>query len=178
MTKRFAILLCLLVPCGCGKVLGYYPTEAELDAIERGEDPRANETSKPAKKPVEKDRPRDQGGGLDNGNPERNTNSGGAGERNEEPGANAAGPGTGVVLRWVDCGLVIVEAEGKRERVRLIGVEVPRDYAQAQDELNQRREDFPSGTKLALTYPQNSADGKVIIYRNTEGDLLANIRKQ
>jgi hypothetical protein len=55
---------------------------------------------------------------------------------------------------------------------------VPRDYSEAQDALNQRREDFPSGTKLTFTYPQKSSDGKVIIYRNNEGDLLANIRKQ
>ncbi len=173
--KRFLIVLLLCTPCGCGKVLGYYPTEAELDAIQRGEDPRANESSKPKEKPKEKDRPRDTTGGLD-GSGERNTNSGGAGEKPDEPGS--AGPSTGVVLRWVDCGLVIIEAEGKRERVRMPGVEVPRDYTEAQDALNQHREDFPSGTKLELTYPQKSADGKVIIYRNNEGDLLANIRKQ
>lgn len=175
MTRILAVL-CLLLPVGCGKVLGYYPTEAELDAIQRGEDPRANESSKPKEKPSEKDRPRDATGGLDNSGNERNTNSGGAGEKPEEP--STRGPGTGVVLRWVDCGLVIVEAEGKRERVRMPGVEVPRDYTEAQDALNQRREDFPSGTKLLLSYPKKSADGKVTIYRNNEGDLLANIRKQ
>ena len=174
--KRLAILLCLLTPCGCGKVLGYYPTEAELDAIQRGEDPRANESGKPAPKPKESDRPRDSSGGLEGSGKERGPNSSGAGGTGDE--ARDAGPGSGVVLRWIDCTLLIVEGEGKRERVRIPGASVPTDFAEASDALNKMRETYPSGTKLVLAYPLKSQDGKSIVYRNKDGDLLAQIARK
>lgn len=174
--KRLAILLCLLTPCGCGKVIGYYPTEAELDAIQRGEDPRANESGTPAPKPKEGDRKRDTTGGLEGSGKERGPNSSGAGGAGDE--ARDAGPSSAVVLRWIDCSLLIVEGEGKRERVRIPGAALPEDLAEANDALNAMREKYPSGTKLALSYPVKSQDGKSTIYRSKDGDLLAQITKK
>lgn len=174
--KRLAVFLCLLLLCGCGKVLGYYPTEEELAAINRGEDPRSEGNPKPANKPNDKDRPRDSSGGLDGSGKDRGSNSGGAGGAGDE--ARDAGPAGGVVLRWVDCTMVIVEAEGKRERVRLAGAKLPDDYTEANDALNAMREKYPGGTKLLFTYPVKSPDGKATIYRNKDGDLLAQIARK
>lgn len=174
--KRLAVLLCLLLPCGCGKVLGYYPSEEELAAIQRGEDPRANESGTPKPKPKENERRRDDSGGLDATPRERGPNSGGAGGAGDE--ARDAGPAGGVVLRWVDCTMVIVEAEGKRERVRLAGAKLPDDYTEANEALNAMREKYPGGTKLLFIYPVKSPDGKTTIYRNKDGDLLAQIARK
>lgn len=174
--KRLAVFLCLLLLCGCGKVLGYYPTEEELAAINRGENPRDDESSKPKEKPNEKDRPRDTSGGLDGSGKDRGSNAGGAGGAPEDP--QGAGPAAGVVLRWVDCTLLIIEAEGKRERVRIPGAALPEDLAEANDALNAMREKYPSGTKLALSYPVKSQDGKSTTYRNKDGDLLAQIARK
>ncbi len=171
--KRIFALLLLCLPCGCGSVIGYYPTEEEVAAIQRGESPRSNKSS-PAKKEPEVKRDRDQTGGLES--PEGKRTSSGAGEVTPEE-TSSTGPTRAKVLRWVDCGLVIVEAEGKRERVRMPGVEVPRDFVEAQDALNAARTDFPTGTNISLSYPQKSADGKFVTYRNKEGDLLANIKQ-
>lgn len=40
------------------------------------------------------------------------------------------------------------------------------------------RETYPSGTKLVLVYPLKSQDGKSTVYRNKDGDLLAQITRK
>lgn len=169
-------LLCLLLllPCGCGKVLGYYPTEEELAAIQRGEDPRANESTEPRARPTEEPRDRSTSGGLESDSGRIPASP----DAPRQPAEEAqAGPASASVLRWVDCSLVIVEAEGRRERLRLAGVSVPRDFVEAQEALEQARQDYPSGTRLSLSYPQKNSDGKSVVFRNAEGELLATIAR-
>lgn len=169
-------LLCLLLlfPCGCAKVLGYYPTEEELAAIQRGEDPRADEGAKPGTRPAEEPRNRNSSGGLESDSGRNPASPGSPGEPDATP---QAGPTSASVLRWVDCSLVIVEADGRRERLRLAGVSVPRDFVEAQTALEQARQDFPSGTRLTLSYPQKGNDGKSVVFRTAEGELLATIAR-
>jgi hypothetical protein len=62
MARLLTCVCLLLLMTGCMAVLGYEPTPSELEAIRRGEDPRANEAEireRNAGESVENDGPRD-----------------------------------------------------------------------------------------------------------------------
>lgn len=148
--KRLLIALPLaLMLSACMTVLGYEPTPAELEAIKRGEAPRADkgeqaEVNKPgdeSRKPA-KDKPI------------------------FEPD-QSAGPSEGIVLRWIDSSRVVIEADSKSETVIL---------ASGRGDLDTLMDTYTYGTAITLTYSQKDAQGQTI-YRDENGNLLADIRK-
>ena len=155
--KRFVYALPLIfVLSGCMTVLGYEPTPAELEAIKRGEDPRANES-------------------------EARETEGNAGQPGEEPtepeepryaGEQEPGPEQGTVLRWMDSVTVVVEADSVREVVTLVG-ESPRESAfDEQVALDERMNKWTYGAFVKLSYPVKNDEGATI-YRDAEGRLMA-----
>ncbi|MBX3475696.1 MAG: hypothetical protein KF754_15100 [Planctomycetes bacterium] len=147
-----ALLVCVVLLCGgCMAVLGYEPTDEELEAIRRGEDPRANEGKPGNEKPGPADnRPRA---------PEP--------EPDRQPG-----PDRGVVLRWVDASTVVIEADARSMVVR-----IPGEFASIEAEsraFNDRMNKWTYGTEVRLVYPLRDAGGQPK-YRDAEGNLLAEI---
>ncbi len=131
---------------GCLAVLGYEPTPDEIEAIKRGEDPRANE--------------------------DRRT----AGESESEPATeqpvftadqDEPGPAAGTILRWVSAREVIIEADEKRERVA-------RADAEPGDDLDALMNRYTYGTPVRLGYPVTDSEGGTV-YRDGQGRLLATI---
>lgn len=140
-------------------VLGYEPTPEELEAIRRGEDPRANE----GKEPPPSNAP------AANGRPRRPPDN-----RAVPDDATPAetGPASCVILRWLDSATVSVEAEGRREVVALAGLSAQEDAASEERALSDRMNRWTYGTAARLRYPLKDAKGQVV-YRDTEGRLLA-----
>jgi hypothetical protein len=138
---------------GCMAVLGYEPTPAELEAIKRGEDPRAGEGS-------------------------RNT-AGQAGEP-EEPGQSdpettrRPGPSEGTVLRWLDYATLVIEADGNREVVHLADEVPPESVPDENALLDERMNRWTYGSFVRLTYPLSDPEGATI-YRDADGRLLARL---
>lgn len=159
MTRLWLVLL-LVLPLlgGCMAVIGYDPTDEELEAIRRGEDPRANEGKQPAANAVEGNR---QG-------------QGGQPERPKAEAEQPPGPSQGTVLRWMDASTVVIEAENRREVVKIQGDNFA-SYADESRALDERMNTFTYGSLIRLTYPQTGSEGKPV-YRDAEGNLLARIR--
>lgn len=153
MKRLLYALPLIFVLSGCMAVLGYEPTPAELEAIKRGEDPRANEGE----------------------NRETTGNAGQPGEEPEEPRyarEQEPGPADGTVLRWMDSATVVVEAGGAREVVAIVG-ESKRDSAfDEQVALDDRMNKWTYGSYVKLSYPVKNDEGGTI-YRDAEGRLLA-----
>lgn len=148
MARLAPLLLVLAALSGC-TVLGYVPTDAELEAILRGEDPRANEDeAAPKPKPRPPPAPPEVTG--------------------------EAGPSRGTVLRWIDAATLVIEADDRRERVRLFRVTVPADPARAERALDQAMNRYTYGAAIRLRYPGRTRKGETV-YRNAEGDLIATI---
>ena len=165
---RLLILACLsFCLSGCIAVLGYEPTPAELEAIKRGEDPRAGEAEREAER--EKARTDQNGNAGESGEPTTRTNSTTYGVDPKE-----VGPKQGTVLRWLDSATVVIEADSRRETVALPGVKASEDLAAEQNALNDRMDRWTYGTPVTLRYPLQDKRGEVI-YRDSEGRLLANI---
>lgn len=141
---------------GCMAVIGYEPTEEELEAIRRGEDPRANEGKEP--KPASNQPAPNQ---------PRQPDSPDAADQTE-------GPAEGVVLRWVDASTVVIEAEARSQVVRIPNERFETREAEARV-FNDRMNQWTYGTSVRLTYPVKGKDGKPV-YRDAEGNLLAEIR--
>jgi hypothetical protein len=153
-------LICLslaLATSGCMTVLGYEPTPAELEAIRRGEDPRAGEDERR----------------------EKRGNAGESGEtvdktEPESPKEGAPGPNEGTILRWIDSATVVIEANEQRETVLIAG-EAPReDMSDEQAVLDDRMNRWTYGTSVRLSYPVKDKQGQPI-YRDSRGNLIANI---
>lgn len=138
---------------GCMAVIGYEPTEAELEAIRRGEDPRANEGKEP--KP-------------ENNQPANNS------RQPEVPQDQKQGPDQGTVLRWVDARTVVIEAEERSQVVLIQGDKFETVEAESRA-FNDRMNQWTYGTAIRLTYPVKDKAGKPV-YRDAEGNLLAEIR--
>lgn len=154
---RLALCASFLALSGCMAVLGYMPTDAELEAIRRGEDPRANEdkpadTQAPTHKPMPTHKP----------------------DTIEIPVDQAPGPVEGTVLRWIDCYTLVIEAEGRRQTVLLQGPKLATHEAEAHA-LDGRMNDHTFGTIVRLGYPLRDKQDKPI-YRDARGNLLAKIR--
>ena len=130
-------------------VLGYNPTEEELAAIRRGEDPRAGEASRKAGARPEK----------------------APAEAETAPEKQAAGPAHALVLRWFEAGRVSVEVEGRRLTV-LIQKDEFASEAEAARALDLRMTTYTYGTRVKLTYPVRDAQGNTV-FRDAQGNLLA-----
>ncbi len=150
-------LLCLPLLAGCMAVLGYNPTPEELEAIKRGEDPRARE-----RQPVKDGARADGGKGVE--------------KPPEAPRDQQPGPATATVLRWTSSATLTVEAEGRLMVVALPGVETPADFAAAERARMNAEDAFPYGTAIRLSYPVKDRAGKTI-YRDADDRLLAEIRR-
>jgi hypothetical protein len=146
---------------GCMTVLGYEPTPAELEAIRRGEDPRANENAR--RQQGNAGESREQSGKGDTQPSAMNPQ----GDRNE-------GPAEGTVLRWIDSATVVIEADSHRETVALVGRKALDDLGREQDALDAHMERWTYGTRVQLQYPVKDKQGEVI-YRDADGRLLATI---
>jgi hypothetical protein len=133
-------------------VLGYNPTEAELEAIRRGEDPRADE-GKPAPE----------------GRPAKKR----AAEAPALPAEQSVGPATAMVLRWLDVSTLSIEADGKRQTVLIQGVNFATAEA-ATRALDARMNAHTYGSSVRLIYPLKDAAGNAI-YRDAQGNLLARV---
>ena len=139
-------------------VLGYEPTPAELEAIRRGEDPRANEGQ----------------------SRETEGNAGQAREETPEPEdpryarEQQPGPDGGTVLRWMDSATVVVEVDGAREVVSLVGQGKRESEFDEQVALDDHMNRWTYGSYVALRYPLKNDEGATI-YRDAEGRLLATI---
>ena len=140
--------LIVLVLSGCMAVLGYNPTEAELEAIRRGEDPRANEG---------------KAGPAPDGKP--------AEEKPALPAEQTPGPATATVLRWLDASTLSIEAEGRRQTVLIQGDNFATTEAAARA-LDARMNAHTYGSSVRLAYPVKDAAGKPV-YRDAQGNLLA-----
>lgn len=152
------ILACvplIMVLSGCLAVLGYEPTPAELEAIKRGEDPRANESRSSE---TGASQPQDPADAV------------------EQPASAEQSPGPlrGTVLRWIDSATVVVEAEGAREVVALAGEATRESAFEEQTALDDRMNRWTYGSAVTLTYPVKDARGETV-YRDSEGRLLAHI---
>ncbi|MBX3460796.1 MAG: hypothetical protein KF696_12685 [Planctomycetes bacterium] len=147
------IMLPLLASC---TVLGYEPTPEELEAIRRGEDPRANE------------QPRQGNGGEQ---PEGRDPQ----KPREAPVDQPPGPLSGIVLRWVNSAVLVIEAEGKRETVALAGEAPLEDGWDEERRLDERMNKWTYGTQVTLEYPTRNGKGETI-YRDGHGRLVAIIR--
>lgn len=151
---RCACLLILPLLAAC-TVLGYEPTEAELEAIRRGEDPRANE------------KPREGNAGETPAGEKSSPNR-------ETPREQPPGPEKGTVLRWVNSATLVIEAGGKRETVALPGEAPLPDGWDEERRLDERMNKWTYGTQVKLTYPTRDDKGGVI-YRDGNGRLVASI---
>ena len=152
MIRYLIALPLILVLGGCMAVLGYEPTPAELEAIKRGEDPRANEG--------EDERTAGESGVAEDGE------TGGPREERSvvEPDQDG-GPSQGTVLRWMDAETLVIEADSKREVVLV---------ANTSNDLDALMDKYTYGTTVRLSYPNKDARGEVV-YRDAQGRLLANI---
>lgn len=156
---RLLTCLCLMFAAtGCVAVLGYEPTPAELDAIMRGEDPRANESER-------KQGNAGESAQIDRDRPAAN-NWNGAGQ--------APAPTEGTVLRWVNSVTLVIEAAERRETVALAGESALDDYQEEQRRLDERMNRWTYGSQVRLAYPTKDEKGEVI-YRDQQGRLLARI---
>lgn len=144
------LLLVLSVLGGCMAVLGYEPTPSELEAIKRGEDPRANEGHGDE---------RTAGESVGNDSQPREDKA------IFEPD-HSDGPGRGTVLRWIDAETLVIEAGGRRETVNVLN---------RGNDLEALMDAYTYGRDVELTYTTKDARGEVI-YRDEQGRLLANIR--
>jgi hypothetical protein len=157
---RVVLLLMLslvLLLAGCAGIIGYEPTEAEAEAIARGEDPRADEDAKREAREAA-----NPGGGAGEARQPRDPSESGVGAAAEQK----AGPERGTVLRWMDVRRVVIEADGNREVVVL-----PEDAPGGS--LDERMNKWTYGTEVRLRYGKD-AQGKAI-YRDELGRLLATI---
>jgi hypothetical protein len=161
MGKALLILL-LLLPCAC-TVIGYEPTPEELEALRRGENPRAGERERRA---AEREAQQNS-----EAHPHTPT------EPEPTPMQGPPGPDEGVVLRWVDSATVVIEADNRRETVALPGERRRADTSEERRILDRRMEQFTYGTHVRLEYTQFDDDGE-IVYRDTEGRLVAAIHRQ
>lgn len=153
---RLALILAtVMLPLigGCMAVIGYEPTEAELEAIRRGEDPRANEGKEP--KPADNQPAPNQ-------------------PRQPDAVEQTEGPAEGIVLRWVDASTLVIEAEARSQVVRIPNERFETREAESRA-LNDRMNQWTYGTSVRLTYPVKDKEGKPV-YRDGEGNLLAEIR--
>lgn len=150
-------LLCLPLLAGCMAVLGYNPTPEELEAIKRGEDPRARE-----RHPAKDGTRADGGKGVE--------------KPPEVPKDQQPGPATATILRWTSSATLTVEAEGRLMVVALPGVDTPADFAAAERARMNAEDAFPYGTAIRLSYPVKDKAGKTI-YRDADDRLLAEIKK-
>lgn len=143
------LICCLaLLLSGCMAVIGYYPTEEELAALRRGEDPRANEGAR---------------------------REGAAGQPAEPIAVSIDGaPRTGKVLRWIDSATVAIEAGGRREIVALAGRSRLADLNEEREAVSRQMDRFTFGMPVALTYPLTNAEGQAV-HRDAEGRLIAAI---
>lgn len=147
---RALTFLSPLLLCGCMAVLGYEPTDAELEAIRRGEDPRAGEAEREAEREQQ------------------------AEVREAEAREAAKGPpapAEGQVVRWMDSMTLVIEADARREVVAVIDDKLDLEDRWAVDE---RMNNFTYGMWVRLRYPLTDDAGEVI-YRDHEGRLLAEI---
>lgn len=163
MKIRFIVIVAVLpLLAGCMGVIGYYPTEEELEAIKRGENPRAK-----ANQPARDGKAGDSGKSArrDGGNVEPTP-----------PPEQTPGPVRGVVLRWVSAASVNIEAEGRLHVVVIPGVVVPQEYSAAERARMNAEDEYPYGTAVILTYPRRDAAGKTV-YRDNEDRLLAKIER-
>ncbi|MCB9895479.1 MAG: hypothetical protein H6839_13610 [Planctomycetes bacterium] len=159
---RSLICLCLiLLTSGCMAVLGYEPTPAELDAIRRGEDPRANESER---------KQGSAGESTDTGQTTESPRKSTYTTPTDEPA-----PQEGTVLRWMDSATLVIEAGDRRETVLIQGASVSEDFGEEQRQLDERMNEWTYGTPVRLTYPVKDDKGEVI-FRDEQGRLLATIR--
>ena len=142
-------------------VLGYEPTPSELDAIRRGEDPRANESE------------RKQGNAGESS--ESGANAEGPRKPNYAAPVDEPAPQEGTVLRWMDSATLVIEAGDKRETIVLQGTTVPEDFGEERRLLDERMNEWTYGTPVRLTYPVTDDKGEVV-FRDDQGRLLATIR--
>jgi hypothetical protein len=166
-TLLIALLLCL---SGCMAVLGYEPTPSELEAIRRGEDPRAGEAERNAERNAARESTRGNAG-------ESTSNEPGKPAKPREPGYSTdetPGPSEGVVLRWVDSATVEIEVGLDRETVTLHGVKPLENSFDEQAALDDRMNRWTYGSFVRLTYPLRTEQGKTI-YRDDRGRLIASI---
>ncbi len=155
---RYALLLVMsLSLTGCLAVIGYEPTPEELEALRRGEDPRAHENEQAQVNEPE--------------HPARTTREGGqpAVATDQQPG-----PSQGIVLRWKDSATLVIEAAGAAEVVALAGEKASTDHDAEQRALNRRMNEWTYGMTVNLRYPTRDASGAVI-YRDADGRLVAAI---
>jgi hypothetical protein len=150
---RALILTLPLALGGCLAVIGYEPTPEEVEALQRGEDPRANE------------QPRQASGGE----PARSVEN-----TRPEPKEQPTGPADGTVLRWLDSATLVIEANARREVVALVGESVRTDLWDEQQALDERMNRWTYGKSIRLNYPRHTETGTTI-YRDGEGRLLATI---
>lgn len=129
---RVLLLLLMLLSSGCMAVIGYIPTDEELAAIRRGEDPRAGERPAPA-----------------------------AVAEPETPPPQPAGPETALVLRWVEADKLIVEAQGRRQTVLIQGDNFASEAARERA-LNERMNRHTYGAGIRLVFPLRDAAGATI----------------
>lgn len=141
---------------GCMAVLGYEPTPAELEAIRRGEDPRANEGDSRET----------------TGNAGQPANEAGEPEEPAYSPEQTPGPEQATILRWLDSATVVVEADGAREVVALFGESVRESAFDEQVALDDRMNKWTYGSYVRLSYPVKNDEGDTI-YRDAEGRLLA-----
>lgn len=159
-------VLCLplvLLASGCMTVLGYEPTPAELEAIRRGEDPRAGEEERMAERREARERREKEGSAGESASREPEYKEG------AEPG-----PAEGTVLRWLDSATVVIEANGQRETVALAGETAHADSGDEYIALDDRMNRWTYGTTVRLTYPAEDKQGRPI-YRDSRGRLIATI---
>lgn len=149
------LIAALLLPLlgGCMAVIGYEPTDDELEAIRRGEDPRANEGSNP---------------------PANNAPANNQPRQPEPEVEQTQGPAEGTVLRWVDASTVIIEAENRSHVVRIAGDKFETTEAESRA-FNDRMNKWTYGTVVQLSYPLKDKQGNQL-FRDSEGNLLAQIR--
>lgn len=141
------LICCLaLLLSGCMAVIGYYPTEEELAALRRGEDPRANEGA-------------------------RRESTGGQPEA-AAPAADEAAPSSGKVLRWIDSATVAIEANSRREVVALAGYSKPADAEEERRAKDRHMDRWTYGKAVTLSYPLRDGQGSTL-HRDGEGRLMA-----
>ncbi|MCL4729267.1 MAG: hypothetical protein KJ044_02365 [Planctomycetes bacterium] len=145
-------MLALLLPLagGCMAVLGYEPTPEELEAIRRGEDPRANESRAP--KPANN---------APANSPEQQT-------------PQDTAPSEGIILRWIDAVTVVIEAENLSHVVRIPNQRFATLEAEAAA-FRERMDRYTYGTAVRLVYPVKDKLGRPV-WRDEEGNLLAEVR--
>jgi hypothetical protein len=131
---------------GCMTVIGYYPTDAELAALRRGEDPRSKEY-------------------------QQRQSAGGEAEPNV---SDTGAPVEGVILRWVDSATVTIEAKGRREIVAIPSRSRLTDPQDEQNALDRNMDHWTFGKRVYLSYPLRDARGQVV-HRDAQGRLLAEI---